>query len=151
MQDYYNSDELMHYGRKGMKWGQNIFGKVKSAVGRAKKRREDKKEEEVKKSRSKITSSRKLTNEELKQRIDRMRLEDDYNQLMRKVDPVRSTKGRDFVLNVLEKIGENTLTNLGTQTANKLIGDAINKAAKVKSDDTINRIVNPNKGQSDKK
>lgn len=151
MQDYYNSDELMHYGRKGMKWGQHIFGKVKSAAGRARARREEKKARELKKARSKITSSRKLTDEELKARIERLRLEDDYNQLMRKVDPTKSTKGRDFVMNVLEKIGENTLTNIGTQTANKLIGEAVNKAFGVKSDDTIKRIVNPNKGQSDKK
>lgn len=151
MQDYYNSDELMHYGRKGMKWGQHIFGKVKDAAGKRKARREEQKAEEVRKARLKITSSRKLTDEELKSRIERLKLEDDYNQLMRKVDPAKSTKGRDFVMNVLEKIGENTLTNLGTQTANKLIGEAINKAFNVKSDDTIKRIVNPNKGQSDKK
>ena len=151
MQEYYNSDELMHYGRKGMKWGQHIFGKIKSAAGKAKTRREEKKAEEEKRVRAKITSSRKLTDDELKARIKRLQLEDDYNQLMRKVDPAKSTKGRDFVMNVLEKIGENTLTNIGTQAVNKLLGEAINKAFNVKSDDTIKRIVNPNKGQSDKK
>ena len=31
------SDELMHYGRKGMKWDMNIFGKKKSFSVRKKK------------------------------------------------------------------------------------------------------------------
>lgn len=32
---YHYDDELYHYGRKGMKWGQNIFGKVTATAGRA--------------------------------------------------------------------------------------------------------------------
>lgn len=30
-----NNDELMHYGRKGMKWGQNIFDTISSTAKRA--------------------------------------------------------------------------------------------------------------------
>ena len=32
---YHYDDELYHYGRKGMKWGQHIFGKVAATAGRA--------------------------------------------------------------------------------------------------------------------
>lgn len=35
------SDELMHYGRKGMKWGMSIFGKKKSFSVRKKKTKSD--------------------------------------------------------------------------------------------------------------
>lgn len=33
MWTYNHSDELYHYGRKGMKWGQNIFGKKQTTKG----------------------------------------------------------------------------------------------------------------------
>lgn len=92
-----------------------------------------------------------LTNEELQTKIDRMALEKRYRDLAKEVNPPKSTRGRDFVLRVVEKIGENTIVNLGTQAINHGVGVAINNAFGVKSNDTQNRIVNPQKGQSDKK
>ena len=40
------SDELMHYGRKGMKWGMNIFGKEKTFSIRKKKPKSEKEQVE---------------------------------------------------------------------------------------------------------
>ena len=54
-------------------------------------------------------------------------------------------------MNVLETIGKNTLTNIGTQAANHVLGEAINKLAGVSSDDKALRVVNPQKGQEVKK
>lgn len=92
-----------------------------------------------------------LTNDELKAKIERISLETRYKELAKITNPPKSTKGKDFVVDVLTSIGKNTLTNIGTQAANKLLGVSINKAFGVDSYDTNKRIVNPNKGQSDKK
>lgn len=134
MQDYYNSDELMHYGRKGMKWGQNIFGKVKSGADKAysfakkvDEKRKVKKTEEIKAKRSKITSSRKLTDDELRERIKRLELEKQYVDLRK--DTRAISKGETFAASVLESIGKNLITQVGnhygSKALNKLIGEEV--------------------------
>lgn len=149
------NNTLTHHGIKGMKWGirrfQNKDGSLTPA-GKKRQRGEDStdKESDAKTTSSKATkkSIKEMSSDELKERIARLELEKKVKDLNKDVN---SSRGKDFALRVLEKIGENTLTNLGTQVANKALGEAINKAFGVKSDDTIKRIVNPNKGQSDKK
>lgn len=91
-----------------------------------------------------------LSNEEIQAKIDRMQLEKRYKELSRETNPQKSSEGRDYALDIIKNIGKNTLTNIGTQAANKLLGMAINKAFGVSSYDQ-ERIVNPNKGQVDKK
>ena len=95
--DHEMSDELYHYGRKGMKWGQHIFGKVKEAgskVGRgiatgaskagkgianaARKRKAEKQLEKLKKK-----PIKDLNDEELKERINRLQLEKQAFDLQR--------------------------------------------------------------------
>lgn len=98
MQDYYNSDELMHYGRKGMKWGQNIFGKVKSAAGKAKAKIDENKAEK-----KKIKAAEKLrkkplsqcTDAELKERFSRAQLEKNVKDMERNTEKVSA--GEAFV------------------------------------------------------
>lgn len=92
-----------------------------------------------------------LSDDELRQRISRLELEKRYKDLEKADAKPKSTRGRDFCVNVLETIGKNTLTNIGTQAANHVLGEAINKLAGVSSDDKAHRVVNPQKGQEDKK
>ena len=58
--------------------------------------------------------------------------------------PPKSSKGKDFVMRVIEKSGENIATQLTTyvmgSAVNKLLGDTFNDPS----------IVNPKKGQKDK-
>lgn len=90
-------------------------------------------------------------NAKLRAEVERMQLEARRKELVRSMQPQKSRRGRDFTLRVLEQIGEKTLVNIGTQAGVKGLGLAINKMFNVDPYDTEKRIVNPNKGQADKK
>lgn len=154
--------ELYHYGVRGMRWG---VRKTPASTGQSrnsskgswwpfKKKAQpgnDNKNSKLTEKQIKKMKLSEVPDDVLKARIARLDLERRYKELSAQVNPPKSTRGRDFTLRVMEKIGENTLVNIGTQAANKGLGTAINKMFGVDSDDVVNRIVNPNKGQSDKK
>lgn len=151
------NDTLVHYGVLGMKWGvRRTPAQLARAAGRPLKET-DKKEKGTADSgkQTSSTSTKRsisdLSDDELRQRISRLELEKRYKDLEKADAKPKSTRGRDFCVNVLETIGKNTLTNIGTQAANHLLGEAINKLAGVSSDDKAHRVVNPQKGQEDKK
>lgn len=116
------------------------------------KAKEPKSKKEKPSSKKKISD---MSDEEIQARIDRLNLENKYRELMTPKDPPSNAKdkrtGREFVKDVFRQIGENTLTNLGTQAANHVVGTMINKAAGVDGSDEGARWVNPQKGQKDKK
>lgn len=100
-------------------------------------------------------SIKDMTDEEIQARIDRLNLENEYKELMNSKSSETNANdkrtGREYVHDIVRKIGQNTLENIGTQAANHVLGAIINKAAGVDSSDKDNRIVNPQKGQADKK
>ena len=121
-------DELYHYGRKGMKWGQHIFGKVRTSLGNRRARKAaikeaSKRERAENKARNK--SVRGMTSDEIKQRMERMQLEKDYKKLLE--DTSNSSKAKAFVMDVLEKAGKDTATQtaayIGATVVNKLLFD----------------------------
>lgn len=161
----YSDDYLAHYGVLGMKWGvrrtaaqlgnhvrtKRTQVKRKQSLAKARATREKNRKAAAKRQKlldKGLLSPKKMTDEELKAKIERLNLEKEFKKSMA---DARGDGGKKYVTDILKKIGENTLTNLGTQAATHIVGEAINKAAGVSSSDTAKRIVNPQKGQSDKK
>lgn len=148
---------LQHHGIIGMRWGvRRTPEELARAAGRPYSKSKLPKKKVAADQKKPAESPKKktlgdLSDEELKRRISRLELEKKYKDLAKSQEKPKTQRGRDFCLEVLENIGKNSLTNLGTQATNHILGDAINRIAGVSSDDAAHRIVNPQKGQSDKK
>lgn len=150
-------DELYHHGVKGQKWGIRRYQNKDDSLIKSGKKHSAKvsnflskhKEQTVVKKASKTPTSKeisKLTDDELKKRIDRMDLEIKYKSKYSELHPAKVSAGRKFLKSMtgvttssLEKAGN----NIGGQLATYLAGELTNKIAG-------KEVVNPKKGQKDK-
>lgn len=117
-----NNNELYHYGVLGMKWGvrryQNPDGSLTEA---GKKRYADK---EVKKARKQDSKYRRtLSDDELKEKVDRLKMEKQLKDLTKEdVSP-----GKKYVENLLSssgsKIAGAVLVGVGTYAAKSIVGN----------------------------
>ena len=140
-----DNNELMHHGILGMKWGvrryQNKDGSLTSVGKRRVQMGEIGKTSDsaVSSASSHKRSVKEMSDSELRDKISRLELEKRYKDLSKSSEQAKTSKGRAFVMDVLEKSGK----NIATQAVTYAMGSIVNKVAG--SD-----IVNPKKGQKDK-
>jgi hypothetical protein len=145
MNDIYEtqfSDELYHYGRKGMKWYQNIFTagknlrrkhKQKKALEKARQAKVAKKQEEEAKQKAVKTGDvkeilkykDKMTTEELRDASARVRAMQDLASLTPKQEK-QVSKGKSFV----GKMMKDVFIPAASESAKGLIKDYLNKKGK---------------------
>lgn len=93
----------------------------------AAKEAETKKQKEAEAEASKPKKASEMSDAELKERINRLGLERQYKQLVAEMTPEKTHKVRDFVGKVLERSGENLMTQVanhyGAKALNKIIGE----------------------------
>lgn len=93
----------------------------------AAKESEEKKQKEAEAEANKPKKTSDMSDAELRERINRLGLEKQYNQLVSELNPEKTHKVRDFVGRVIERSGENLLTQVanhyGAKALNKIIGE----------------------------
>lgn len=131
-----DNNELYHYGVLGMKWGirrtpAQLGHKTSSKKKKplrlfSKKKKVNTKKTDTNKvdTKSKKKKVSEMSDEELQTRISRMRLEQTYKQLQQDTGKKSTFNGKKFVMNVLEKSGE----QMAVQIVNEISAKAINKA-----------------------
>lgn len=131
MENNIYSDELYHYGRKGMKWGQNIFGKIKTAKQNHTRKKNLEKARVAKVEKAKAAANRqkliekdklsvkKMTDAEIKQRLDRLDLEKKLN------DARKEANSHSKVKRFLSKFSDATIDKVAEQAAADVTAQAV--------------------------
>lgn len=109
-------DFLKHYGVKGMKWGRRKADRLPASSEATAATAAVKK--------AKSNSVKSLTNEELRTAIQRMQLEQQFNQLRPK-GPVEH--GRKFVTQTILQIGKEQTTKIARDQVSTQIGELLKK------------------------
>ncbi len=125
--------------------GRIRYGKGKPRKSSKKKSVKDEINEEVEK-RKKRKSASEMTDEEINAAINRLRLEQTYNQLMASMSPKEQKKAESKAKKLIGEIAYSSFKNIGTQAATYATGAAVNKIARKVFNINFD-IVNPKAGQ----
>lgn len=132
-------NSLQHHGVKGQKWGVHRTPEQLGHRTPAKRKRAVFGRKEKHTTTHKSKSVKDMTDTELREKISRLELEKRYKDLSKPENHARTSKGKAFIEDILEKSGK----NIGTQLTTYALGTAVNKMLKTDA-------VNPKKGQRDK-
>lgn len=145
-----NSNELMHHGIHGMRWGvrryQNKDGSL-TAAGRkrinqldseyqrltGKKMSKSSESNTVKKTSAKPKKISEMTNEEIQEKINRITLE----QNLKSLTPKKISAGKRFTETVMNDVITPAATDVGKQLARSMFADGVNKVFNLEGDNKV--------------
>ena len=136
-------NELYHHGVKGMKWGVKKTP-VRSSSGNTRKRKSNtlslfKKKKTThnasvaKSSPTQTKSVKDMSDDELRRKIERVRLEQQYKQL----SPGTVSKGRRIAKRVMNNVIVPAAEDLGKQIVKSFMAKGINKALSLAGDSRV--------------
>ena len=124
-------NELYHYGVKGMKWGvrrtaaqlghlvKKGASKIKDRISESNEKRKIRKQNEA----NKRKPVSEMTDDELKQRLNRLDMEKRYSDYMKTLNPKKESRVKKVIGEILSS-GIKTISNAGIQKiSNALLGD----------------------------
>lgn len=144
-------DELRHYGRKGMKWGQHIFGKVKNGVvtyakkksaERSERKAEEKRRHDIDELRKKPVKY--LTEAEYKERTRLANQEKMLKMLEREVSnlsPQQKSSGENFAKKFMSEAVGRALIDGGKRAMTDMFDKKMKKAFGIDdASDTLSKL-----------
>ena len=136
-------NELYHHGVKGMKWGVRKTP-VRSSSGNARKRKSNtlslfKKKKTTrntsvaKSSPTQTKSIKDMSDDELRKKIERVRLEQQYQQL----NPKTVSRGQRIAKRVMNNVIVPAAEDVGKQVVKSIMVNGVNKALSLEGDSKV--------------
>ena len=136
-------NELYHHGVKGMKWGVRKTP-VRSSSGATQKRKSNtlslfKKKKTTRKvsssnsSPAQTKSIKDMSDDELRKKIERVQLEQDYLQL----DPKAVSRGKRITKRVMDDMIVPAAVDIGKQAVKSIMANGVNKVLSLEGDNKV--------------
>ena len=136
-------NELYHHGVKGMKWGVrktpvrsssgNTRKQKSNTMSLFKKKKTTRNASVAKSSPAQTKSVKDMSDDELRRKIERVRLEQQYKQL----NPGTVSKGRRIAKRVMNNIIVPAAEDLGKQVVKSFMAKGVNKALSLDGDSRV--------------
>lgn len=131
-------EELYHHGIEGQRWGKRngppypLNSSAKSFTERRAAKKAAKKNAEQEKTKTARQRAKELSDDELRAQIARLKLEDEYINYTKKVNPEKVKSGEKFVKDLCDSTTKSfadllgqVIKEYGARTINKAAGETI--------------------------